>query len=308
MATLFPFVCLSRANQERVVARFFDACGHDGYLYELDVDGTVLCRCWPLVPFPALVRGGPSPWHGAFRKGYLAFTSGESRACCPYKDKRKADGRLTWSRAFRASWHDGWRYAQTVAHTYACDWHSSGHSYTGVGSRKTPAAVLDFMADIAAALARQRWILRSGGADGADTAFEDGALSAGGSTEIFLPWPGFNGHPSRLCSVDAQALSRAAEMHPVWERLSSGAQKMHGRNVYQVLGRGLDKPSRFLVCWTPDGAVSGEQCTRATGGTGMAIRIASAEKVPVLNLCRQETRKMLEDWVRADCKLPEPWL
>ena len=45
MATLFPFACLSRANQERVVARFFDACGHDGYLYELDVDGTVLCRC-----------------------------------------------------------------------------------------------------------------------------------------------------------------------------------------------------------------------------------------------------------------------
>ena len=40
----------------------------------------------------------------------------------------------------------------------------------------------------------------------------------------------------------------------------------------------------------------------------MAIRIASAEKVPVLNLCRQEMRKMLEDWVLADCKLPEPWL
>ena len=87
-----------------------------------------------------------------------------------------------------------------------------------------------------------------------------------------------------------------------------GAQKLHGRNVYQVLGRNLDKPSRFLVCWTPDGVVSGEYCTRATGGTGMAIRIACAENVPVLNLCRQETRKMLEDWVRADCALPEPWL
>ena len=189
-----------------------------------------------------------------------------------------------------------------------CNWNSSGHSYTGVGSRETPAAVLDFMAAMAATLARRRWVLRSGGADGADTAFEDGALSAGGSTEIFLPWADFNGHPSRLCSVDAQALSRAAKMHRAWERLLPSVRKLHGRNVYQVLGRGLDKPSRFLVCWTPDGVVSGEHCTRATGGTGMAIRIASAENVPVLNLCRQETREMLEEWVRDDCISPEPWL
>ncbi|MDA8191646.1 MAG: hypothetical protein M0Z68_09355 [Gammaproteobacteria bacterium] len=80
------------------------------------------------------------------------------------------------------------------------------------------------------------------------------------------------------------------------------------RDDRQVLGRSLDKPSRFLVCWTPDGVVSGEHCTRATGGTGMAIRIASAENVPVLNLCRPETREMLEEWVLADCALPEPWL
>ena len=40
----------------------------------------------------------------------------------------------------------------------------------------------------------------------------------------------------------------------------------------------------------------------------MAIRIASAENVPVLNLCRQETREMLEEWVRDDCISPEPWL
>ena len=54
--------------------------------------------------------------------------------------------------------------------------------------------------------------------------------------------------------------------------------------------------------------VSGEHCTRATGGTAMAIRIASAENVPALNLCRPETQEMLEDWVRADCASPEPWL
>ena len=116
MATRFPFVCLSRANQKSAAAQFFDACENDGYLYELDVNGAVLCRCRPPAPFPAWMLGGPSPWRGAFRKGYRAFAIGETLADCPYEDKRKDDGRLTWSRAFQAAWREGWRYAQTVAH------------------------------------------------------------------------------------------------------------------------------------------------------------------------------------------------
>lgn len=49
---------------------------------------------------------------GAFTKGYLAFESGLSRDACPYQDKRKADGRLTWSRSFAAAWRDGWLHAE----------------------------------------------------------------------------------------------------------------------------------------------------------------------------------------------------
>lgn len=51
---------------------------------------------------------------GAYRKGFLAFSSGEPRQS-PYKDKRKPDGRLTWSRAFESAWLDGWDAANSVA-------------------------------------------------------------------------------------------------------------------------------------------------------------------------------------------------
>ena len=44
MATRFPFGCLSRANQKRAAAQFFDAGENDGFLYELNADGAVLCR------------------------------------------------------------------------------------------------------------------------------------------------------------------------------------------------------------------------------------------------------------------------
>lgn len=46
---------------------------------------------------------------GAYRKGHAAGLDGLPAGACPYEDKRKASGRLTWSRAFIAAWHDGWQ-------------------------------------------------------------------------------------------------------------------------------------------------------------------------------------------------------
>jgi ribosome modulation factor len=48
---------------------------------------------------------------GAYRKGLVAALEGASRDACPYRDVRKWDGRLTWSRAFRTAWFDGWAHA-----------------------------------------------------------------------------------------------------------------------------------------------------------------------------------------------------
>jgi hypothetical protein len=48
---------------------------------------------------------------GAFRKGIAAHQRGQSLESCPYDDKRKPDGRLSWSRSFIAAWRDGWRWS-----------------------------------------------------------------------------------------------------------------------------------------------------------------------------------------------------
>jgi len=52
---------------------------------------------------------------GAFRKGALAHQAGQPIEACPYSDKRKPDGRLSWSRAFRSMWLDGWRWSAKQA-------------------------------------------------------------------------------------------------------------------------------------------------------------------------------------------------
>lgn len=50
---------------------------------------------------------------GAMRKGIAARAAGALRSTNPYRDKRKLDGRLTWSRAYRKAWFDGYDGALT---------------------------------------------------------------------------------------------------------------------------------------------------------------------------------------------------
>jgi len=45
MTTKCLFVELTPGLQLQAVSRFLDAHNGDGYLYELDIDGNILCRC-----------------------------------------------------------------------------------------------------------------------------------------------------------------------------------------------------------------------------------------------------------------------
>lgn len=145
--------------------------------------------------------------------------------------------------------------------------------YAGIGAQLTPKPVCRRMTAIAVRLRERGYILRSGAADGADTAFE---LGAGEDAEIYLPEPRFRGHRSPLYRITDTALELAERFHPAWHRCSPRARNFHARNCYQVLGYDLETPVEFVVCWTADG--------KASGGTGQAIRIATAHSIPVFNL------------------------
>lgn len=149
------------------------------------------------------------------------------------------------------------------------------HRYAGIGSRETPAGALRSMSAIASTLEDRGLILRSGGAPGADQAFEAG-VSKEAAKEIYLPWRLFEFNPSPRFEISQAALDMAAKYHPAWYRCTPAAKKLHARNCYQVLGEDLKTPSLFVVCWTRGGL--------GGGGTGQAIRIARAHDVPVFDL------------------------
>lgn len=153
---------------------------------------------------------------------------------------------------------------------------SPNNKYAGIGSRSTPTEVITVMEEIAQRLAENGWLLRSGAADGADSAFERGCSRANGEKEIWLPWRNFNGSTSGHSSPSEDAIKMASEIHPHWDALSQGAQKLHARNCHQVLGWGLDDPVDIVICWTEGG--------QAIGGTRTALMIAKRHNIRVCNL------------------------
>ncbi len=163
--------------------------------------------------------------------------------------------------------------------------------YAGIGSRSTPDHVLQVMRKVAHRLSELGYTLLSGGAGGADSAFEAGCF---GKKEIYLPWPGFRHLNGRHCVTlpSAEAFRVAEAVHPAWKRLNDTAQALMARNSHQVLGADLRSPVDFVVCWTPDGCESEAARSRATGvapgtgGTGQAIALADRWGIPVVNLAK----------------------
>lgn len=157
--------------------------------------------------------------------------------------------------------------------------------YAGIGSRNTPPEIMAKMTKVAAALAKDGYTLYSGGARGADLAFEAGA---GDNKQIF-----------RAKDATPQTENIAREVHPNPAALGPIPLKLMARNAFQVFGKKLDSPVDFVLAWTPDGAETSAQRSFETGGTGQAIDLASRKGVPVINLAQPDWPKRIRAIVDA---------
>jgi hypothetical protein len=166
-------------------------------------------------------------------------------------------------------------------------------AYAGIGSRDTPAGVLELIESIAGRLARRGMVLRTGASPGADQAFYRGARAGGGRVELYLPWPEFEADSRAdvdprevlvLPAPSADADELAARFHPAWEALEEPERRLLARDGHQLLGADLQRPARFVVCWTADGSLDGRGA--GADGTRQALRIAHHHGIPVFNLAR----------------------
>ena len=153
---------------------------------------------------------------------------------------------------------------------------------TGIGSRaaKDMPDVYSYIWECGwEIIERTLYVLRSGGADGADLAFETGYGE--GEKEIYLPWKGFNKEnrkpsPYDIWDIPKEAEYIASQIRPAWAVCDQAVKKLHSRNVCQILGKDLKTPSSKVVCWTKDG--------KKSGGTRTALVLAEEYNIPIYNI------------------------
>lgn len=173
-----------------------------------------------------------------------------------------------------------------------------GH-YAGIGSRSTPGNVCDVMTKLAWKLSDKGWILRSGGAKGADDAFYRGSVYSEQwacppaltppKSEIYTPEHLIGSKQYGYIPVFVE--ENLEMIHRAWKICAfdlgltafrgckfkgieglNFSQRCHIRNVFQVMGLDLDTLVKGLICYAPWQVVGDTR--RVIGGTNTAHRIA----------------------------------
>jgi hypothetical protein len=158
--------------------------------------------------------------------------------------------------------------------------------YTGVGSRDTPEEVLSVMRTLAKCLARAGYTLRSGGAEGADAAFESGAQEVPqAKMQIYLPWRGFTGNGSPLYTVDRNAMLAASGLAQVDAGGAKASCAQLLSSSWALARYGIAVPHLLDARWVRvksnpfranRGYGNGNRARRATRGPGIQPRPAGA--------------------------------
>lgn len=171
--------------------------------------------------------------------------------------------------------------------------------YAGIGSRRVPEDIRRIMKRLATALAREGYQLNTGAAEGSDQAFLRGAIEySPAPVQVYLPWADYEieflskrktvaheGLKKLITSTGTQEQKIAQRFHPAYNQLGRAAKLLITRNTSIVLGTNPSDETGwcdFVICWTPSGGMTGRE--HNSGGTGQALRIANAYKIPVWNL------------------------
>lgn len=148
---------------------------------------------------------------------------------------------------------------------------------TCIGSRGTPGDIQSFMTLLGKSLGDAGFFLRTGDAVGADTAFTVG-------------WE-FSENPQNMRIYTAEdilehknssavqlAIDTMVSLHPNPQAACRNpyTEALLSRDVLQVLGDDCKSPSNMIICWTTAG--------KLIGGTAMAMRVAMAHNIPIINL------------------------
>lgn len=159
----------------------------------------------------------------------------------------------------------------------------------GIGSRGLNAEQLEHCEKLGGWITQLGFHLHSGGAVGADQAFQRGGASKNPAlVHIHVPWSSYE-QGSRVNGAQVDVLQNlpslvfdfyeglAMEHHPAWGKLTQGGAALHTRNgriIQPIPHLNVD----LVLAW-PSDKIGG-------GGTGQGMRMAKALGIPVIDLSK----------------------
>lgn len=173
--------------------------------------------------------------------------------------------------------------------------------WTGVGSREVTPEIKELQISVGERMAKLGYILLSGGAAGSDDNFHEGVCNIDPSlAEIYLPWGCFRRDERTFSTIGSVFIVPDNKDFDIarqyfldngiiswFDNMKQGAQKLHGRNYFQVFGESIgDYPVSSVVIYAAPENEKGE----VKGGTKSAVMIARKEKLPTYNLMIPEQR------------------
>lgn len=196
--------------------------------------------------------------------------------------------------------------------------------YTGLGSEMAPKSILDTLSELGYLLAISGRTLRSGSYKGCSSAFESGVNKAFrdglvGSRpitpkanigeyplrEIFLPYRGYEGHQDDAYYEYDHALKSRIVGFIKNSKLGERFDKVQNPylmkdyivRVYQLLGIKLNQPSKFMVCWSPDGARTSKEVDFDSGHISISICLSEILNIQVFNLNNGLDNEKILEWM-----------
>jgi ribonuclease HI/ABC-type multidrug transport system fused ATPase/permease subunit len=187
---------------------------------------------------------------------------------------------------------------------------TNNKKYAGIGDINIPDNIQKLIILLAEELANQGYVLRTGGAKGADTAFMEGCDKAHGKKEVFYP---MDKH------VNENTVAEAKSIHPKWESCLNPEKKRqedarakekgykiskypfavraHCRNMKIINGDQLNNKVEFTIAY--------QDVNQTAGGTWQGIHYSEKLGIKVYNLYLEKDRNEIINLILKNDKKTE---
>ena len=147
--------------------------------------------------------------------------------------------------------------------------------YAGCGNGSSTQLVCEMLKRTAEVMAKNGYILRTGGTKAADESLEKGCDNAKGKKEVYLPFEGYNDNPSKLYNLEnyKEAENIAKKYDYNWTLSSNKVKSVITQYSYILLGRDLNTPAECLIA-----------CSNGRGTCDRAINLAKNLGIPVYDV------------------------